>query len=95
MVGRLSIAQPRGLRRVIGVLAARRPRAPGIGVPAGCRWDIDVVRLLGAGASNREIAAQLVISEHIAANHVRNSLIKIGADNRTQAAIYASAHGLL
>ena len=38
---------------------------------------------------------RLVISENTAANHVRNILMKIGADNRTQAAIYASAHGLL
>jgi DNA-binding NarL/FixJ family response regulator len=53
------------------------------------------VRLLAAGASNREIAARLVISEHTAANHVRNILTKIGAGNRTQAAIYASGHGLL
>jgi DNA-binding NarL/FixJ family response regulator len=54
-----------------------------------------VLRLLGAGSSNREIAQQLFISENTAANHVRNILVKIGAGNRTQAAIYASRHGLL
>ena len=93
----LSIAQPRGLRRVIGVLAAQDDHERQASARPGglTSREIDVVRLLGAGASNREIAAQLVISEHTAANHVRNILIKIGADNRTQAAIYASAHGLL
>ena len=53
------------------------------------------MRLLGAGTSNRETAAQLFISENTAASHVRNILIKIGAGNRPQAAIYASAHGLI
>ena len=57
--------------------------------------EIDVLRLLGAGASNREIAGQLSITENTAANHVRNILMKTGASNRTQAAIYASTHGLL
>jgi DNA-binding NarL/FixJ family response regulator len=56
---------------------------------------MDVLRLLGAGASNREIAGQLFITENTAANHVRSILMKTGAGNRTQAAIYASTHGLL
>jgi DNA-binding CsgD family transcriptional regulator len=93
----LYIARPRGLARVLGMLASfeddqrEAPARPG-GLTSR---EIDVVRLLGAGASNREIAEQLFISEYTAANHVRNILTKIGADNRTQAAIYASAHGLL
>jgi DNA-binding CsgD family transcriptional regulator len=93
----LSIAESRGLHRVTRLLAAadgHERQAPDH--PGGLtNREIDVVRLLGAGASNREIAEQLFISEHTAANHVRNILAKIGADNRTQAAIYASAHGLL
>ena len=51
--------------------------------------------LLGGGLSNRRIARVLVISENTAANHVRNILMKTGAANRTQAAMYAAAHGLL
>jgi DNA-binding CsgD family transcriptional regulator len=93
----LSIAQPRGLYRITGMLArydaeGRSPQGRPDGLTSR---EIEVLRLLGAGASNREIAAQLVISENTAANHVRNILMKIGAGNRTQAAIYASAHGLL
>ena len=93
----LSIAQPRGLRRVIGMLASHDDYDGQVSAHPGglTSREIDVARLLGAGASNREIAAQLYISEHTAANHVRNILMKIGADNRTQAALYASAHGLL
>jgi DNA-binding CsgD family transcriptional regulator len=93
-----SIAEPRGFRRVTRMLETRdiethnaRPRHHG-GLTSR---EVEVVRLLAAGASNRKIATQLVISEHTAANHVRNILMKIGAGNRTQAAIYASAHGLL
>ena len=51
--------------------------------------------LLGSGLSNRRIARALVISENTAANHVRNTLMKTGAAKRTQAAMYAAAHGLL
>jgi DNA-binding CsgD family transcriptional regulator len=93
----LAITGPRGLRRIAGMLAPQS----GEGHRAPARADglttreIDVLRLLGAGSSNREIAEQLFISENTAANHVRNILVKIGAGNRTQAAMYASAHGLL
>jgi DNA-binding CsgD family transcriptional regulator len=56
--------------------------------------ETEVLRLLGRGCSNREIATTLVISEYTAANHVRNILGKIQCANRTQAAMYAVAHGL-
>ena len=92
----LSIAEPRRLRRIAGMLAPygeeRRAQARSDGLTTR---EVDVLRLLGAGSSNREIAQQLSISENTAANHVRNILMKIGADNRTQAAIYASTQGLL
>jgi len=54
-----------------------------------------VLRLLADGLINRDIAERLVISENTAANHVRSILTKTGCGNRTQAAMYASAHGLL
>jgi|GEM_PF-694505 len=57
--------------------------------------EAEVLCLLGSGLSNRRIARVLVISENTAANHVRNILMKTGAANRTQAAMYAAAHGLL
>jgi DNA-binding CsgD family transcriptional regulator len=92
-----SIAEACGLSRITGMLAPRDSQ-PGrmTGRPDGLTTrEIDVLRLLGAGASNREIAGQLFITENTAANHVRSILMKIGAGNRTQAAIYASTHGLL
>jgi DNA-binding CsgD family transcriptional regulator len=56
--------------------------------------ELDVLRLIGRGRSNREIAKDLFISEHTAANHVRSILRKTQSANRTAAARYAMRHGL-
>ncbi|HEY6540033.1 MAG TPA: response regulator transcription factor [Ktedonobacteraceae bacterium] len=48
--------------------------------------EIDVLKLLAAGASNRDIADTLVLAEGTVKNHVSNILSKLHADNRTQAA---------
>lgn len=52
--------------------------------------ELEVLRLLADGLSNREIGARLYISAHTVANHVRSILTKTGAANRTQAARYAT-----
>jgi DNA-binding CsgD family transcriptional regulator/tetratricopeptide (TPR) repeat protein len=57
--------------------------------------ELDVLRLISQGHSNRDIAATLVISEYTAANHVRSILMKTHSANRTSAAHYAIEHGLL
>lgn len=57
--------------------------------------EIEVLRLLAAGLSNRAIGERLYISTNTAANHVRSILLKTGAANRTQAAMYAADHELL
>ena len=57
--------------------------------------EVEVLRLLAEGLSNRAIGERLFISTNTAANHVRNILIKTGAANRTQAAMYAADHELL
>jgi non-specific serine/threonine protein kinase len=56
--------------------------------------EVEVLRLLAAGKSNREIAAALVISVNTVFHHVGNILGKTGASNRTEAAAYALRHGL-
>jgi DNA-binding CsgD family transcriptional regulator len=56
--------------------------------------ELDVLRLMARGLSNREIGATLFISEHTAANHVRGILRKTACANRTQAAAYAYRRGL-
>ena len=57
--------------------------------------ELDVLRLVADGLSNREIGEQLFISANTAANHVRSILGKTDAPNRTRAAIFAAAHDLL
>jgi NarL family two-component system response regulator LiaR len=56
--------------------------------------EMEVLRLLAQGKSNREIAAQLVIAELTVRTHVSNILGKLHLANRTQAALYALKEGL-
>ncbi len=64
--------------------------------PDDLSWrELDVLRLVAAGRSNREIGEQLCISGHTVANHVRSILRKTGAANRTEAAGYAHRHALV
>ncbi|MEL4320426.1 AAA family ATPase [Leifsonia sp. YIM 134122] len=89
------LAEPAGMERVLRSL--NREFSPDAGIPSGgmSPRELEVIRLIAEGRSNREIAGHLVISEHTAANHVRSILTKIGATNRTQAAMYAHDRGLL
>jgi DNA-binding NarL/FixJ family response regulator len=54
----------------------------------------EVLRLLAAGRSNREIAAELFIAPKTASVHVSNILAKLGAASRTEAAAIAHAEGI-
>ncbi|MFL5866394.1 MAG: response regulator [Thermoleophilaceae bacterium] len=51
--------------------------------------ELEVLRLVGAGKANKEIAVQLGISERTARTHVSNILGKLGLSSRTQAALWA------
>lgn len=53
----------------------------------------EVLVLLAAGLSNREVASRLLISERTARTHVSSILDKLGLRSRTQAALYAIQHG--
>jgi len=55
----------------------------------------EILRLVASGASNREIAARLVIAEGTVKNHVTNILAKLDVKDRTQAALRARELGLL
>jgi LuxR family transcriptional regulator, maltose regulon positive regulatory protein len=55
----------------------------------------EVLRLLAEGASNQEIARQLVVSLATVKKHVANILSKLGAENRTQAIARARSLSLL
>ena len=56
--------------------------------------EVDILRLVARGLSNRQIGEELFISGHTAANHIRSILRKTSCANRTEAATYAHRHGL-
>lgn len=57
--------------------------------------ETEVLRLIGQGLGNREIALQLVVSEKTVKTHVANILQKLQVKSRTQAALYAIQHQLI
>jgi ATP/maltotriose-dependent transcriptional regulator MalT len=57
--------------------------------------ELEVLRLVAKGKSNREIAADLVISEHTVARHVQNIFTKLGVSSRTAAGAFAFQHDLV
>ncbi len=57
--------------------------------------ELEVLRLVAAGQSNRQIAAALVVSEHTVARHLQNMFRKLAVSSRTAAAAYAFEHELV
>ncbi|MGD0376916.1 MAG: AAA family ATPase [Streptosporangiaceae bacterium] len=70
--------------------AADRQRSPLAGLTTR---ELEVLRLLAAGQSNKEIGAELFIATKTASVHVSNILAKLGAASRTEAAAIAHAQG--
>lgn len=73
----------------------RRSRLDSTPVEPLTSRELDVLGLVGRGLSNKEIAAELVITERTARTHVSNILGKLGLASRTQAALYAVEHNLV
>jgi ATP/maltotriose-dependent transcriptional regulator MalT len=59
------------------------------------RRELEVLRLIASGKSNRQIAAELVISEHTVARHVQNIYAKLGLSSRAAATAFAFERDLL
>ncbi|MBN2149690.1 MAG: response regulator transcription factor [Anaerolineales bacterium] len=57
--------------------------------------ELEVLRWLATGATNREIADALCVSEGTVKNHVSNILGRLGLRDRLQAALFAHEHGLV
>ena len=93
-----SVLQPSVAARVVARFAQLPddgpPRPQPLVVPLSDR-ELEVLRLLADGASNREIAAALFLAEGTVKNHVTNVLAKLGARDRTQAALRARGLGLV
>ena len=72
---------------------AQPPPAPSY--PDGLtRREVEVLRLVATGKTDREIGEELIISFRTVGNHVRNILNKTNTTNRTEAATYAAHQGL-
>ncbi|MBV9359179.1 MAG: response regulator transcription factor [Chloroflexi bacterium] len=91
----IATAEATGQGRVLTLVEGLSPAAGEAGPDGLSDREVDVLRLLASGLSNAEIGARLYISANTAANHVRSILLKTGAANRTQAAIYATQHHLV
>jgi DNA-binding NarL/FixJ family response regulator len=93
-----SVLQPSVAARVVARFAELPddvpPRPQPLVVPLSER-ELEVLRLLADGGSNREIASALFLAEGTVKNHVTNVLAKLGARDRTQAALRGRALGLV
>lgn len=93
-----SFLQPSVAAKVIAEfnrLAVSAPRATGQLVEQLSEREVEILRLVAAGASNKEIAERLVIAEGTVKNHLTSILGKLGVRDRTQAALKARELGLV
>ena len=91
------------LQTIRAVYAGRKTMSPEVaaqvaayaGDEALTSREIEVLRLIGAGCANKEIAAQLLIREETVKSRVKNILIKLGANDRTHAVTIALKRGII
>jgi HD-GYP domain-containing protein (c-di-GMP phosphodiesterase class II) len=89
--GRLDADAVEAILGAAGHRVSRRREGPA-GLTAR---EVEVLRLLARGLSNKEIAKLLVISPKTAGNHIEHIYTKIGASTRARASLFAMQHGLL
>jgi DNA-binding NarL/FixJ family response regulator len=68
------------------------PSSPMLGLTGR---EVEVLRLIATGKRNREIARDLIVSEHTVARHVQNIFAKLGVSSRTAASAFAFEHDLV
>jgi DNA-binding CsgD family transcriptional regulator len=83
-------AAPDAARVAAFVEPGRAPELHGL-----TQRELEVLRLVAAGRSNREIATALVVSEHTVARHLQNIFGKLGVSSRTAATAFAFEHDLV
>jgi DNA-binding NarL/FixJ family response regulator len=94
--GARTVFERLGAKPDIERLDALTRRRYGENAPGGLTTrEVQVLRLVASGKTNRAIAKQLGLSDKTVARHVHNSLIKIGARSRAAATAYAYEHGLI
>ena len=77
------------------LMASLRPDAGRSSLKDLTARELDVLRLLAGGRANKEIAAELSLSERTTRTHVSSILAKLGLHSRTQAALWAVREGLV
>jgi DNA-binding CsgD family transcriptional regulator len=88
-------AMPRSAARVAALLAEKpAARAVASNEPRLSAREVEVLRLIAAGCSNREIAERLVLSPNTVERHITNLYAKIDARGKADATAYALRHGL-
>ena len=94
--GARKVFEQLGAKPDIERLDALMRRPYGDAAPGGLTMrEVEVLRLVASGRTNRAIAKQLGLSEKTVARHVHNSLTKIGVPSRAAATAYAYEHGLI
>ncbi len=86
--------------KLVGQLSAIKPGGTPAVRPALTQVDLterelEVLRLVATGATNREIAEKLSVSEGTVKNHMSSILTRLGLRDRLQAALFAREHGLV
>jgi NarL family two-component system response regulator LiaR len=89
-----AVINPRVAARVVKELHSRREEAVNPFSELTNR-EMDVLRQIAAGKSNKEIASALVISEKTVKTHITNILSKLHLSDRTQAAVFAWHEGIV
>jgi DNA-binding NarL/FixJ family response regulator len=74
--------------------ATKRSSLPATQGPTVTRRELEILRLVAEGLSNKEIGKRVSITEGTVKNHVHNALEKLHMDNRIQAAAYIVRQGL-
>jgi DNA-binding NarL/FixJ family response regulator len=80
---------------VLAAAGARRTISRGSWPGGLSDREVDVLRLVARGRSNRQLAAELQLSVKTVGRHVENIYAKLGVHTRAAAAVYAMQHRLL
>jgi DNA-binding CsgD family transcriptional regulator len=96
---RLELLAARSAFERLGAAPDARAVAHMLSEPTASPWgltvrEIEVLRLVASGMTNREMAEDLVISEHTVARHLQNIFAKLDISSRSAATAFAFEHGL-
>ena len=84
------------LAQELGTTQAPQPKRRSVAQPAGLtEREVEILRMLARGLSRRQIADELVLSQHTVRHHVEHIYAKVGVGTRVAAALFAVEHDLI